>query len=178
MSKLELREPEVPNSDSWFGKVDEPAAVLICAAEMQWSKFNLWKMLVTVNWERGIDAGEYEMHTGIDEFSGVVDKDGVVDLVAALQIADYYCLMMLSQRGYNTTMLELEVECSGGTLKSETSNVDGTFSALAAGYYSAFAADDVLGRSQLFALASAEEISGALAVLFMLAHTDMEEDEE
>jgi hypothetical protein len=98
--------------------------------------------------------------------------------VSALQIADYYCLMMLSQRGYNTTMLELEVECNGGTLKSETSNVDGTFSALAAGYYGAFTSDDLLGRSQLFAVAGTEEISGALAVLFMLAHTDMEEDEE
>jgi hypothetical protein len=30
----------------------------------------------------------------------------------------------------------------------------------------------------LFAVAGTEEISGALAVLFMLAHTDMEEDEE
>jgi hypothetical protein len=171
MTQLGLREPESPGEEAWFGRVDEKAAVMICAAEMAWSRFNLWKMLVA----GGATNVPGAISTGVDEFYEVIGEDGSVDIVSALQAADYYCYIMLTQRGYSTQVLYIEAECSGGILKSEVSNENGTFSALASGYYGAFAKDDVLGRSQLMALAGPEEVRGALAVFFMLAHADVED---
>lgn len=176
MTQLELIEPEVVDAELWVGRVDGDAALLICAAEMQWSQYSLWKRLVTINWERGLDVGADEIPTGLGVFSQIQDENGELDVVSALQIADYYCLIMLGQRWYNTRVLELTTE-SFCELASEDSTTNGTYSALAAGYYSAFVDNDEVARSQLLNMCDPGEVPGALAVLFMVAHTEKEEDE-
>jgi hypothetical protein len=177
MSDILLIEPETVDPDLWFGQVDETAALLICAAEMSWSQCGLWQRVVLANWRRGVDVGPEEVPTGTHIFTEWV-ASGAFDLVTALQIADYYVLMMLGQRGYNSRVLELSVESFYDSVQGEDSTENGTYSALAAGYYSAFTRDDCLGRNQLLAVSDPKEVGDALALLFVMAHTDMHDEDE
>ena len=177
VSELNFSEPAVIDPEGWFGRVGSVGANLICTAEMQWSQHSLWKIVVAARRERGSVVEARDVRTGLDVFREVVSDRGEVDVVTALQVADYYSLIMLSQRGYSMRTLELSVEATGtDLLQSEDSATDGTYSALATGYYSAFTRDDLSGRSQLMAMASSREVGGALALLFVLAHTDVAGD--
>jgi len=177
MSDLLLIEPETVDPDLWFGQVDEMAALLICAAEMHWSECGLWQRVVLANLQRGVDVGPEEVATGTHVFSEWA-QDDEFNLVTALQVADYYLLMMLGQRGYNSRTLDLEVESFDDSVRNEDSTINGTYTALVSGYYNAYTRDDHLGRSQLFAVSEPKEVGDAMALLFVLAHTDMHDEDE